>query len=319
MSNTAPGPSAQDLPASSVSTNAPTRKPEAEWAARIRPHLEAGVAGYIAGGLELIQAKRDLKKQRGSFIHMVEALGENIDAVEKWMAIARNPYLADSANLRSLPTAWTTLYILCPLEPKVLEELVETGKLHPALTGAGATALVRAVRGRNDRGRGEDLGDLGNQDSGHGGEHADADGDAVGGANGNAADQGSENVPPAQAAVPDKTIVPDSQGETARKLARLEELEHETSRQAIRIVGLESEIEELKAKLGPEPPIRHQRKLFREAVRDLKKADLPDVPEKERRFLKNSATTDLLELVRSAIRDGMNPDRLDLVYRPELH
>src|SRR5262249_33041319 len=39
---------------------------EEQWAARIRPHLEAGVAGHIAAGLELIQAKRALKKQRGA-------------------------------------------------------------------------------------------------------------------------------------------------------------------------------------------------------------------------------------------------------------
>ena len=116
--------------------------PEKQWAGRIRPYLEAGVAGFIAAGLELIEAKRALKKQRGtSFVHMVEAeLGENIDAVQKWMAIARNPFFTKTANLRFLPTAWTTLYVLCPLKQQVLEDLVEVGRLHPALTGAEAVA-----------------------------------------------------------------------------------------------------------------------------------------------------------------------------------
>jgi hypothetical protein len=310
---------------------------EEQWAARIRLHLEAGVRGYIAGGLELIQAKRDLKKQRGSFIHMVEAeLGENIDAVEKWMAIARNPFLADSANLRNLPTAWTTLYVLSPLKPSILAELVETGRLNPALTGAAATALVRTVRGRNDhRCRDDDRDDRRvddrdggtDQDDGHGadrggGEHADGDvngdGDAKADA-GDGADQEAENSPPAQSASRDGTIGPNGPEEIARKLARLEELERETRRQAIQLCGYQSEVEEMRAKLGPDTPIRPQQRLFRQAIRALQKAETAGTMEKERQSLKEHAALDLVELVRSAIRDGLNPDRLDLVYRPELH
>jgi hypothetical protein len=269
--------------------------PEKQWAARIRSHLETGVAGYIAGGLELIQAKRDLKKQRGSFIHMVEAeLGENVDAVEKWMAIARNPFLADSANLRNLPTAWTTLYVLSPLKPSILAELVETGRLNPALTGAAATVLVRTVRGRNDRRvAGRDGGP--DHDDGHGadrggGEHAVGVGDENAAGAGDAVADGDaagevENSLPAKTASQD-AIGPDSRGELERKLARLDELERETRRQAIQLTGYESEIEELKAKLGPETPIRSQRKLFERAMRALKKSDAPGMLEKESRFLK---------------------------------
>jgi len=33
----------------------------------------------------------------------------------------------------------------------------------------------------------------------------------------------------------------------------------------------------------------------------------------------HGATTDLVEIVRSAIRDGLRPERLDLFYRPEIH
>ena len=146
---TGPGVGSQE---SSAVPTAPSL--EEQWAARIRPHLEAGVAGHIAAGLELIQAKGALKKQRGaSLIHMVEAgLGWSIDAAEKWMAIARNPYLTDSANLRNLPTAWTTLYVLSPLKPEVLEEFAEAGQLHPALAGAEATALVRRASNLNGHG-----------------------------------------------------------------------------------------------------------------------------------------------------------------------
>jgi len=40
--------------------------------------------------------------------------------------------------------------------------------------------------------------------------------------------------------------------------------------------------------------------------------------EKERRFLLQSARTDLIEFIRSAIRDGLKVERLDLFYRPEI-
>jgi hypothetical protein len=320
--------------------------PEQQWAARIRPHLEAGVAGFITAGLELIQAKRDLKKQRDSFIHMVEAeLGENIDAVEKWMAIARNPFLADSANLRNLPTAWTTLYVLSPLKPSILAELAETGRLNPALTGAAATVLVRTVRGRNDHrggGRGGDdrPGAGSGGDDGHadgdavgGGDDGHADGDAGGGAKADAgADAGGgtdidsnaagqvENSPPAKtAASRDDTIGADSQGELERKLARLEELEREKRQWEIQRHGYVSEVQELQAKLGPQTEIRHARRVFRQAIGALQKSEVPKILEKDRRFLRNSAVTGFLELIRSIVRDGLKVERLDLTYRPELH
>jgi hypothetical protein len=104
-------------------------------------------------------------------------------------------------------------------------------------------------------------------------------------------------------------------------LARLEELEHETCRQARQLARYESEIEELRARLGDETPapIHCQRKLFQQALRALQKSDAPNTLEKDSRFWRQSGTSDLIELVRSATRDGLKVDRLDLVYRPELH
>ena len=62
-----------------------------------------------------------------------------------------------------------------------------------------------------------------------------------------------------------------------------------------------------------------------QALRALGKAEMSAVPdkgkawtkqnavlEKDKRFLKESALTDLVELVRSAVRDGLKPDRFDL-------
>jgi len=81
----------------------------------------------------------------------------------------------------------------------------------------------------------------------------------------------------------------------------------------------ESEVEELKAKLGPEINIRNQRELFRRALEYLRKSEQPKILAKDRRTFINSAITDLTELVRSLVRDGIAVERLDLFCRPELH
>jgi hypothetical protein len=294
----------------------PSPGTEEEWAEAIRHDLATGTASYINAGRKFIQAKKALKKTNGSFIHLVTVLlGYDLDTAERWMEIARHPVLSDSATLRNLPTAWTTLYQLSHVPPKLLLKYIADGTVHPQLTCRAAAQLLKsgsngghdpdddaAGDGDADRGRGGD----------HGGDHQHVDDQE----NHDADPAG--NVPAAES-VADNSIGPNSQGEIERKLARLKELERETRRQAIRLAGYESEIQALNAKLGPETPIRSQRKLFQQALRALQKSEIPGTLEKEVRFLKQSATTDLVELIRSAVRDGLKPERFDLVYRPELH
>jgi hypothetical protein len=68
-----------------------------------------------------------------------------------------------------------------------------------------------------------------------------------------------------------------------------------------------------------ETQIPHQRRLFRQALRSLQKAEASDIHEKEKRSLRTSATTDFVELVRSAARDGLGLNRFDIICRPETH
>src|SRR5262249_32087503 len=107
-------------------------------------------------------------------------------------------------------------------------------------------------------------------------------------------DRDTDQVPQDSAAQ-DDIAGPNSRCELDRKLARLEELEREIRRQEIQRVGDQSEIEELKAKLGPELPIRNQRQLFQRALRALQQSDAPGTLEKEARSLKQAAVTDLVE------------------------
>jgi hypothetical protein len=290
---------------------------EEEWAEAIRHDLATGTASYINAGRKFIQAKKALKKTNGgSFIHLVTVLlGYDLDTAERWMEIARHPVLSDSATLRNLPTAWTTLYQLSHVPPKLLLKYIADGTVHPQLTCRAATQLLKNGSSNGGRDSDDSATDDGDGDRGRGDDHG-GDHQHVGDRENRDPDPG--NVP-AATSVTNNAIGPDSQGEIERKLARLEELEHETRRQAIQLVGWESEVRELKAKLGPETPIRPQRRLFQRALRTLQKSEAPGTLEKEARSRRQHATADLVELVRSAIRDGLKPERFDLVYRPELH
>jgi hypothetical protein len=288
-----------------------------KWAEVIRPDLAMGTASYISAGRKLPEAKRQLKKGSGSFIDLVEIrLGWNLDAAEKWMEIARNPVLADSATLRNLPTSWTTLCALSRLPRNVLEQGIKDGTIHPQLTCKAATALAKKSRGSNSDGASSTAGTGLSTETA---QTARADQKIQDVATVSRSDIPRTYNQTGHAAAQEEEIGPNGHGEIERKLVRLEELERETAQWEIRRHGYEREVEELKAKLGPETDIRCQRTLFQRALCKLQKSETPNMPEKEKRSLANSATTDLIELVRSVVRDGLRVEWLDLIYRSEVH
>jgi len=310
-----------NLPAENQAAEVPSASPdccltEEEWAESIRSDLAAGAAHYISAGRKLIEAKKVLKKHGGSFINLVEVkLGWNLDTAERWMEIARNPVLADPATLRNLPTSWTTLYALSRLPRNVLEQCIKDGTIHPQLTCKAATALAKKARGSNS--------DAASSTAETGLSIETAQTARAGQKVQDVATVSGSDIPRTHDqtghAAAQEEIGPNGHGEIERRLARLEELEREKAQWEIRCHGYESEVEELKAKLGPETDIRCQRKLFQRALRALQKSETPHTPEKEKRSLANSAMSDLIELFRSAVRDGLRVERLDLIYRPEVH
>jgi hypothetical protein len=288
-----------------IDTQAAAKSAVDEWAEIIRPHFLQGNASLIAGALKLIKAKKDLKKTHGSFIELVTIkLGLDLDTAERWMTIARNPVLSNSAHARNLPLSWMTLFTLAKLPPKVLEGSIEDGTVTPETSRKDAERLVkRACTPHTVI------------------ERLSAEADVVDAV---CAPQPQPSAAKSQKAAATDNVGqdvcgPDSRGEIERRLARLEELEHKTRRQEIQIGGYESEVGELKSKLTPETNIDPQRRLFRQAMRALAKAETAGTLEKERRALTQHATTVLVEVVRSAVRDGLRVDRLDLAYRPEVH
>jgi hypothetical protein len=113
----------------------------ATWAARIRPYLEGAVEQIVAAGRELLAAKDGLP--HGQFGDLLEQVGLNRRTAQRFMAIARHPLLSDATHGSHLPAAWTTLFELSRVEPEELEEAIEAGSVHPAMSTAEAKGTAR--------------------------------------------------------------------------------------------------------------------------------------------------------------------------------
>ena len=291
----------------------------AEWFEYIAPDFVQGNISIIAGAKKLIEAKAALKRSKGSFGALVEELGLDQDKAERLMKIARHPVLSDSAHARNLPLSWMTLFTLSKIPAAALAQLIEDGSIHPGLERKAAERLVERARARNStNGNAVEA-----RDADHGGDHGGDHGVDHGGDHdldhGDDDDDDRGNDDPDQiAATAQDDVGSDSRCEIDRKLARLEELEPRVVMLERVKFALESEVEELKAKLD-EVAVRHQRRLFRQALDSIGQAETGNIPAKEKRALHNSAITDLTEFVRSAARDGLSLNQFDIFCRPEAH
>jgi hypothetical protein len=303
--------------------------PEDEWFHRIRPDFAQGNISIIAGAKKLIEAKQALRKRNGSFIRLVERLEMDLGKAERLMKIARHSVLSDSAHAPNLPLSWMTLYTLSQIPAKQLSKLIEEGAVHPYLERKEAERLVQQVRQSNSRGSKTTA--TGSEDVQAGSTCAETTtsaGDMNGpetinmepriGTEPTVTEEKAKALPAAETLAQVDDIGPNSQAEIQRKLARLEELERDNTRLTRHVTFLESENVELRGRLAPETDIPHQRKLFNRVVRRLREAEASNL-EKDQRFLRNSATDDMIELVRSAKRDGLEAARFDLMYRPDLY
>jgi hypothetical protein len=231
-----------------------------------------------------------------------------------------------------------TLYTLAALPPDKLDEFLTNGTVHPRLARKAAERLVRQHRGSNSNGGRQsiedhsgcnhhevdhqqdedhdDCDDGHDHDLGHG-RHDDRGVEHLQGGPGEDQLRQDECEVDSTPSTRDD-VGPNSRLEIERKLARLEELERERGQWNIARLGFESEVAELRGKLGAEIQLRHQCRLFRRALEQLQKSDTPKLIEKDRRALVNGAVTDLLELVRSLARDGLALERIDLFCRVEV-
>lgn len=117
-----------------------SRTPD-EWAAVVRRDLGQAVAGFVAAGRHLIDAKTQIP--HGGFTDWVtNQVCISGAKANMLMELARHPALANPYHGKDLPPSWRTLYELSQLDPPLLEAAIEAGRVHPELERKQARALV---------------------------------------------------------------------------------------------------------------------------------------------------------------------------------
>lgn len=126
----------------------PTARTSDEWAALIKADLGRAVESIVAAGRHLIEAQAEL--DYGEWLPTLKKVGLSPSTAERYMSIARNRILADSAHAPNLPTSWYTLYQLSRLEPAALEAVIGDGTVTADMGREEALALVRRLSGKSD-------------------------------------------------------------------------------------------------------------------------------------------------------------------------
>jgi hypothetical protein len=116
------------------------RTPE-QWAQVIRADLGQAVAGFVAAGEHLTEARRQIKHGEWEAwcreqVGISPATGTMLMALPKHEAIS-NPY-----HGKDLPPSWRTLYELSRLEPPLLIAAIEAGDIHPEMERKAAIGIV---------------------------------------------------------------------------------------------------------------------------------------------------------------------------------
>ena len=103
-----------------------------EWVQKITARYQESVGAIVDVGRYLIQAKEQLT--HGEFGSMVaDDLPFSWRTANCFIAIAKNPTLANSHHGANLPTSWRTLSELARLPQEVLEEALDDGRITPEL------------------------------------------------------------------------------------------------------------------------------------------------------------------------------------------
>jgi hypothetical protein len=103
-----------------------SRTPE-QWAAVVRADLGQAVAGFIAAGQHLIQARMQI--EHGWEIWLRDEVGISRPKAQMLMDLARHPVLSDRYHGNGLPPSWRTLYELSQLDAPLLQAAIEQGRV----------------------------------------------------------------------------------------------------------------------------------------------------------------------------------------------
>jgi hypothetical protein len=116
-----------------------------QWARVIRADLGQAVAGFVAAGQHLAEAKRAIPHgQWESWCK--EQVGISSETAVRLMALPRHEVIANPAHGQDLPPSWRTLYEVSRLDPPLLLAAIEAGDIHAEMERKEAIAVVTEYR-----------------------------------------------------------------------------------------------------------------------------------------------------------------------------
>lgn len=116
------------------------RTPE-QWAVLVRADLGQAVAGFVAAGKHLAEARPQIP--HGEWEPWCrKQIGISSETARRLMLISQHPAIANPNHSLDLPPSWQTLYELRALDAPLLESAIAAGDVHPELERKQAAALV---------------------------------------------------------------------------------------------------------------------------------------------------------------------------------
>lgn len=112
-----------------------------EWADVIRADLGQAVAGFVAAGQHLAQAKAQMR--HGEWLPWIEKeLPVSETTVKMLITIGQHPGLSNRQHVDDLPPHWGTLYELRAMEPEWLAAAIEAGDVNPEIERKKAASVA---------------------------------------------------------------------------------------------------------------------------------------------------------------------------------
>jgi hypothetical protein len=97
-------------------------------------------------GIELVYASNSLTALEFDSLkkETADALGNDASNINKVIKVARNSAIRE--NKDKLPVGWTSLYLLCQIEPKHFNEFMQESKVNPSTTRSQLVEMIHKFK-----------------------------------------------------------------------------------------------------------------------------------------------------------------------------
>jgi hypothetical protein len=109
-------------------------------------HINTVEKTLLEIGIELVYASNSLTALEFDSLkkETAESLGNDASNINKVIKVARNSAIRE--NKDKLPVGWTSLYLLCQIEPKHFNEFMQESKVNPSTTRSQLVEMIHKFK-----------------------------------------------------------------------------------------------------------------------------------------------------------------------------